>query len=46
MPPLKKFAPYVVLLVMLVVAAGYAVGKKQAFRDNARDAAPAAAAEG
>lgn len=36
----RKFAPYAVILVMALVAAGYAIGKQMAVRDNAGDAAP------
>lgn len=42
----RKFAPYFVVLVMLLVAAGYAIGKKQALLDNTRDADTPAAAQG
>jgi hypothetical protein len=46
MTQFKKFAPYVVVLVMVLVAAGYAVGKQMAVRDNAGDAVPSEAVPG
>lgn len=42
----RKFAPYVVVLVMVLVAAGYAIGKQMAVRDNAGDAVPSELAPG
>lgn len=46
MTQFKKFAPYAVVLVMVLVAVGYAVGKQMAFRDNAGDAVPSEVAPG